>query len=84
MDSAASRRIVGKPYLIGLQKGCPSSNHNRYSGKVRFVSTGPSTGGPSITEERTRLAALQPRNVTVHSPVERYLSGASLDSLWSV
>jgi len=37
-----------------------------------------------MTEERTRLAALQPRNVTVHSPVEHYLSGASLDSLWSV
>jgi hypothetical protein len=49
--------------VIRLLPVSPSTNHN----KVRFVSTGPSTGEPSITEERARLAALQPRNVTVHS-----------------
>jgi hypothetical protein len=53
-------------------------------GKLRFVSTSPTSGEPSITEDRTRLAALQRRNVTVHCPVERYLPGAILDSLWSV
>ena len=42
------------------------------------MSTSPTTGEPSITEDRTRLAALQRRNVTVHSPVERYLPGAAL------
>jgi hypothetical protein len=40
---------------------------------VRFVGSGPTTGEAPITEDRTRLAALQPRNATVYSPAETLL-----------
>src|SRR5258706_11871675 len=55
----------------------PSTNHNHFSAKYRFVSTGPTPREPSITDHSTRLATSQPRNAIVYAPVERYQSRAT-------
>jgi hypothetical protein len=84
LQSAANGLGIGELGCLGLQiQQLPARDNSRIVASLTLPDYGRVARHPSRMDVK-RGEQLQPRNVTVHSPVERYLSGASLDSLWSV